>query len=31
MFDTEKGEVFKYLKNSYKECRTQVPPQYIKE
>lgn len=30
MFNTEKGEVLKYLKNSYKECRTQVPPQYIK-
>lgn len=30
MFDTENGEVLKYLKNSYKECRTQIPPQYIK-
>lgn len=24
MFDTENGEVLKYLKNSYKECRTQI-------
>lgn len=26
----ERGEVPKYFKISYKECRTQIPPQYIK-
>lgn len=26
----ERGEVPKYFKISYEECRTQIPPQYIK-